>query len=102
METKGKLIYANELMDSLKKRVSTAYPNELWGLMLAQDLVEDAYPVDAEEVVRCKNCQFNKPYLACDDSWPNRCTNPKLYSKAGLPDDFYCAFGKKKGEQDED
>jgi hypothetical protein len=47
---KIRLIDANALMDTLKKRTSTAYSNELWGLMLAQDFVEDAPTVDAVEV----------------------------------------------------
>ena len=51
METKKRLIDANALMDTLKKRTSTAYPNELWGLLLSQDFVENAPTVDAVEVV---------------------------------------------------
>ena len=44
---------ADALMDTLKKRTSAAYPNELWGLMLAQDVVENAPTIEAV-VLPCK------------------------------------------------
>ena len=51
MATEKRLIDANALMDTIKKRTTTEYPNELWGLMLAQDFVESATTMDAVEVV---------------------------------------------------
>lgn len=63
MATEKRLIVASTLMDTIKKRVSTAYPNELWGLMLAQDFIEDAPTVDAVEVVHGRWINPSKPYL---------------------------------------
>lgn len=51
MSTEKRLIDANELLNTLRKRTLLAYPNEFYGLMLAHNLIDDAPTVDAVEVV---------------------------------------------------
>ena len=82
MANEKRLIDANALMDALKKRTSTAYHNELWGLMLAQDFVEDAPTVDAVEVVHGRWEEYQVPHIMCcsECDWAT-----------GVQDDFnYC------------
>lgn len=54
---------------------------------------------DVVKVVRCRECKWNKRYLACDGSHPNRCMHDgKLYATVCLPDDFYCFYGERRND----
>jgi hypothetical protein len=56
---------------------------------LAEKMVEDIAKVDAVEVVRCKDCKFNKGH--------NKCLNE--HSIIDIPkDDDYCSYGERKDE----
>ena len=60
MACERRLIDANELLNTLRKRILLAYPNEFYGLMLAHDLIDNAPTVDAAEVVHGR---LNDPYI---------------------------------------
>ena len=48
----GDLISRKALLERLSSRTKTAYPNEFYGLMLAQDFIEEAPAVAAQPVKR--------------------------------------------------
>lgn len=75
METEKRLIDANELLNTLRKRTFLAYPNEFYGLMSAHDLIDNAPTVDAVEVVRCKDCYHNEQCICvcCEDGEMIKC-----------------------------
>ena len=75
MSTEKRLIDANELLNTLRKRTLLAYPNEFYGLMLAHDLIDNALTVDAAEVVRCKDCYHNEQCICvcCEDGEMIKC-----------------------------
>ena len=60
------------------------------GIRKALRLVETAPTIDAVEVVRCKDCKFEKIESKC----------PVKFAGLWVPKDWYCAFGESKSWED--
>ena len=59
----------------------------------AMCLIDDATPVDAVEVVRCRDCKFGMHFGDQEDEWIN-CMN--LHGKPLMPFDAFCSYGERK------
>lgn len=84
METK-RLIDANRLMDEMKSLPMMSN----WGEAFMPDLVKRQPTVDAVEIVRCKDCKYNR-----EDSTFYSCKKNVMH----YPNDpeYFCAYGKGK------
>ena len=79
-DTNGKAIPANEYIAFLK------------GAIAAEELIKNAPTIDAEPVVRCRDCGYrNKEYSETFCEVLGRLTN----------DNFYCKYGAKKDKEAE-
>lgn len=80
-----RLIDANRLMAELK----TLPIMSNWGEAFIPDLVQRQPTVDAVEIVRCKDCKYNREgsaFHSCKRNVAHYPNNPE----------FFCAYGKRK------
>lgn len=81
MATEQRLIDANALIEEMKDCAITR--QDLYCNGYAQTFIENAPPVDAVEVVRCKDCKhYMTIYCTCDGCC--------------ISDDWYCADGERR------
>lgn len=71
---------------------SDAEVQELNDWELFRNMVNNAPTVDAEIVVRCKDCKYSY------DEISGLCCSHGVCVDCEVPPNFYCAEGKKKGE----
>ena len=92
----GRLIDADALMDALDSLCDTVcqYSKVQRSVMCgscplggACDVVDNAPTVDAEPVIRCKDCRFYNTH-------DHRCVR----MNHGFKDDFFCSWGERKDE----
>lgn len=84
METK-RLIDANRLMDEMKSLPMMSN----WGEAFMPDLVKRQPTVDAVEIVRCKDCRYNREgstFYSCKKNVMHYPNDPE----------YFCAYGKRK------
>lgn len=85
-----KLIDADVLLNNTDGLEHVKYSQEYGHVVLVCDIVY-APPVDAVEVVRCKDCKYHK------DEVPGMVWCPYII-KDWVNDNWYCAEGKRKEE----
>lgn len=84
-----RLIDANELRQTIESKI---YWSAIYDGLDMLEAIDDAPTVDAVEVVRCKDCIYG----AKDDG--RQCCNYDTL-KQFVPEDFYCAFGERKNNE---
>lgn len=84
MDTR-RLIDANQLMAEIK----TLPMMSNWGEAFMPDLIKRQPIVDAVEIVRCKDCRYNR-----DDSVFHSCKRNVTHYPNNP--EFFCAYGKGK------
>lgn len=84
MACERRLIDANELLNTLRKRIFLAYPNEFHGLMLARNLIDNAPTVDAAEVVHGR---LSDPYI---DEYYGEFSNCSVCGADNILPCYYC------------
>ena len=83
----ARLIDADRAIEIVRSQ-GVAHPNAYHLTNYATLILREAPTVDAVEVVRCKDCAVpHNKYTGC----------PELNGLV-TPPDFYCPFGKKKGQ----
>ena len=58
------------------------------------DAVEEMPTVDAEAVVRCKDCEYSYDDISC------LCCSHGVCVDCEVPPNFYCAYGKRRAENE--
>ena len=94
MANEKRLIDANAFIkecDRLLKNPPFAHPATPWdrGLLLAAETALRLLPVDAVEVVRCKDCRHSEP---CGES--RQCLHPYGLNTCDGKD--FCSYGEKR------
>lgn len=85
----ARYIDADKLMEVIEKNIE---PYKSWDCTKADvvmDTILEQPTANVEEVVRCKDCRFNKP---TDYEGKSACIKQCVYKK---PDDF-CSYGERK------
>lgn len=106
MTNERRLIDANAAIERLKLEGVSRYPQS-WGmgLLAAMETLRGLPTVDAEEVVRCKDCRYSGMYcfgnssekvLACQDIEDDGFVR---FAKSVDPNDF-CSAGERRADND--
>ena len=101
-----RLIDGNKLLETYKKWIPQLLSKEdegdRRGVETCIMVLEDMQTVDALPVVRCRECK-NKNKKKCPMTIVNFGRNGKeILVQNHVPDDFYCAYGERKGGADND
>ena len=65
--------------------------------------LDDTPTVDAVPVVRCEDCIYGKPnWLEGEEDGPPYCVVCKKHGSGLTTADFFCAFGEKREDAEED
>lgn len=70
------------------------------GLNMVVSMATNAPTVDAVEIVRCEDCEHNRPYIGVDGRRHNNCTHPRN-GVMWLPDCHFCSYGERRAEDGE-
>ena len=103
MGNEKRLIYADsgqELVEHLKRHLIVGDSEFLRGYLRGVESLADGLaklpPVDAVEVVRCKDCKYwGQDGSSYSGDFESFCTNPDGLDNYAHPDDF-CSYGVRK------
>lgn len=86
MANEKRLIYANELRQTIERKI-------YWGGIDLLEAIDDAPTVDAVEVVRCKDCK----HAEINDNHPNKPLICFMTRMCGTTSpNWFCADGERK------
>ena len=89
-----RLIDAHEVLESIHSEMkSKNIPEEYFkGINYVIYLINTSHNIDAAQIIKCKNCKFNKTKYCMMTYYSNGSKNPKWNNS----DDDYCSYGERE------